>query len=161
MGGGYSGTRVSALQIRSMHRPLSNYQSKDSDSESKKRVFISFHIEDESQVDLLRHQAKSDRFDLEFTDFSVKVPFDEKWKTQCTERINQSSVFVCMIGPETYKREAVLWEINKAYELEKPVIGVRISRDRNDPIPEPLVRNRAKIIYWNLEDIQNAIDSAK
>jgi len=115
-------------------------------------------MEDEAQVGLLRHQARDDRYNLEFTDYSVKEPFDEKWKTQCTERIRQSSVFICMIGPETYQREAVLWEIEKAYELGKPVIGVRISKDRNDPIPEPMRRNGARIIYWNLEDIQNELD---
>ena len=154
MGGGIRGSRTSIRTVRNQHKDLSTY----SGNSQGKRVFISFHIEDESQVNLLRHQAKDDRFDLEFVDYSVKEPFDEKWKTQCTERIAQSSIVVCMIGPETYKREAVLWELNKAYELGKKVIGIRISRDRNDPIPQPLAENRAKIIYWNVEDIQNEID---
>jgi hypothetical protein len=154
MGGGIRGSRSSIQAVRSNHKALSSY----SGANIGKRVFISFHIEDESRVNLLRHQAKDDKFDLEFVDYSVKEPFDEKWKTQCAERIAQSSVVVCMIGPETYKREAVLWEVNKAYELGKKVIGIRISRDRNDPIPEPLLQNHAKIIYWNLEDIQHEID---
>ena len=121
-------------------------------------MFISFHVEDEAQVSLLRHQAKnSDK--LEFIDYSVKEPFDEKWKTQCTERIKQSSILVVMIGPDTYKREAVLWEINKAYELGKKVVGVRIYRDQYHQIPQPLLVNHAKIIEWDLEKIQGEIDS--
>lgn len=128
---------------------------------SKKRVFISFHIDDEAQVDLLRHQAQDDRFDLEFTDYSIKEPFDEKWKSNCTERINRSSVIVVMIGEETHQREAVLWEINKAYELGKPVIGVRIYNDANHPIPEPMRQNGARIVKWNMEEIQNAINEAE
>ena len=63
-----------------------------------------------------------------------------------------------MIGPETYKRPAVLWEINKAYELGKKVIGVRIYRNRNDPIPGPLLRNKAKIMNWDLDKIQKEIN---
>ena len=121
---------------------------------TKPRVFISFHVEDEAQVDLLRSQAKNPRFPLEFTDYSVKEPFDEKWKTQCTERIKQSSAVVVMIGPETASREAVLWEINKAYELGKPVIGVRIYRDENHLVPQPMKDHGAKVVTWDTARIQ-------
>jgi hypothetical protein len=116
-------------------------------------VFISFHIEDEAQVELLRQQAKNENSNISFIDYSIKEPFDEKWKTQAIERIKHSSVFICMIGPETYKRDAVNWEINKAYELGKKVIGVRIYKNENDKIPQPLLDHDAKIIDWNLGDI--------
>jgi hypothetical protein len=115
-------------------------------------------MEDEAQVQLLRQQAKDERYDIEFIDYSVKEPFDEKWKTQATERIEQSSVFFVMIGPETYKRDAVIWEINKAYELGKKVIGVRIYKDENHRVPEPLLRNKAKIVDWNLKDISSELE---
>lgn len=109
-------------------------------------------------VNLLRSQAKDDRFDLEFIDYSVKEPFDEKWKTQCTERIRQSSFLIVMIGAETYQREAVLWEINKAYELSKPVIGVRMHKDENHNIPERMRQKGAEIVNWKIDDIQRAIN---
>jgi len=115
-------------------------------------------MEDEAQVSLLRHQAKSDKFNLNFTDFSVKKPFDDNWKTRCEKRIKQASITIVMIGPETYKRPAVLWEINKSYELGKKVVGVRIRKDKKDPIPGPLLRNKTKIIKWNMEAIQNELD---
>lgn len=118
-------------------------------------------MEDEAQVDLLRHQAKSDRFDLEFTDYSVKEPFDERWKSQCTERLRQSSVVIVMIGEETHLRPAVLWEINKAYELGKPVVGVRIYKDANHKVPEQMQFNGARIVNWNMQEIQNAVDGAR
>ncbi len=118
-------------------------------------------MEDEAQVDLLRYQAKDNKYDLEFIDYSVHEPFDERWKSQCTERIQQSSVVVVMIGKDTHTREAVLWEINKAYELGKPVIGVRIHRDQNHTIPEPMRRNNAKIVNWSMDDIQGALDGAR
>jgi len=118
-------------------------------------------MEDEAQVALLRHQAKSDKFNLEFADYSVKKPFDSQWKTQCEERIKQTSITIVMIGPETYKRPAVLWEINKSYELGNKVIGVRIRKDKNDPIPGPLLRNKAKIVKWKMENIQHELDKKK
>jgi hypothetical protein len=98
---------------------------------------------------------------VEFTDYSVKEPFDEKWKTQCTERIKQSTVVIVMIGPETHSREAVLWEINKAYELGKPVMAVRIYRDENHRVPKPLVEHGAKISNWDTEKVQRWIEKSK
>jgi hypothetical protein len=161
MGGGTRVTRINYSKTISENKSLSNQERQESfnnESLSKKRVFISFHMDNEAQIKLLRHQAKSDKFNLEFTDYSVKEPFDGNWKRKCEERIIQSSVIVCMIGSETYKRPAVLWELNKAYELGKPVIGVRIYKDKKDPIPGPLLRNKAKIVNWNMEEIQNAIE---
>jgi len=151
MGGGTRGKRQRHASGGSGGSSLQSYS-------AKRRVFISFHVEDEAQVELLRQQAKDQRFDIEFIDYSVKEPFDNKWKTRCTERIKQTSVFICMIGPETHKRESVLWETNKAYELDKKVIGVRIYRDRNHKIPKPLKDNNAKIMNWNLSDITKELD---
>lgn len=128
------------------------------DRSRRKRVFISFHMDDQAQVELLRQQAKDSKYDIEFIDYSIKEPFDSKWKTRCTERIKRSSVFLCMIGPETHMREAVLWEINKAYELGKKVMGVRIYRGKNHRIPKPLRDNNARIMYWNLADINAELE---
>ena len=113
MGGGEPRSRVSPAYRgpdgreafrKDVAKPLSEY-------EAKPRVFISFHIEDEAQVNLLRAQAKDPRYDIEFIDGSVKEPFDEKWKTQCTERIKKCDIIYVAIGPETSSRAAVLWEI--------------------------------------------------
>jgi hypothetical protein len=113
---------------------------------------------DEAQVNLLRHQSKNSK-KLEFTDYSVKQPFDEAWKTQCTERIRQSSVVVVPIGEDTHKREAVLWEIRKAHELGKPVIGMRIYKDRNHKVPDPMLEHGDKVVDWSLDELQGEIDN--
>lgn len=123
-----------------------------------RNVFISFHVDDEAQVNFLRNQAKGENSDLEFRDYSVKEPFDEKWKTQCRERIAQTSALICMIGPSTSNREAVDWEIEEAYKQGKKVIGVRIYRDEAHPIPAPLVAHRARIINWDLSEIRKFLD---
>ena len=148
-GGGYSSSNGS-----------SGRSSSGSSQPITPRVFISFHIQDEAQVNLLRHQAQnSDK--MEFTDYSVKEPFDEAWKTQCAERIRQSTVLIVAIGEDTHLRPAVLWEIEKAKELGKPVIGMRIHSDMNHKIPEPLVRDKDQVTNWNQEEIQAAIDKAQ
>lgn len=109
-------------------------------------------------LNLLRSQAKNENFDIEFRDYSVKEPFDEKWKTQCKERIAQTSMMICMIGPETAQHDAVNWELTEAYRQGKKVIGVRIYRDRDDPVPSPLKENNAPIVEWDLKEIQRKLD---
>lgn len=161
MGGGTRSSRISYTKSMSGNRSLSGQKQSIIQNRSTlpvKRVFISFHMDNEAQIALLRHQAKSDKFNLEFTDYSVKEPFDGHWKKKCEERIRRSSIVVCMIGKETYRRPAVLWELKKAYELGKPVMGVRIHKNSKDPISGPLLRNKAKIINWNMKEIQDALD---
>lgn len=123
-----------------------------------RNVFISFHVADESQVDLLREQARNEQYDIEFRDYSVKEPFDEKWKANCRERIAMTSALICMIGPETAQREAVNWEINEAYRQGKKVIGVRIYRNQNYRVPDALLRHNSPIVNWKLATISKLLE---
>lgn len=123
-----------------------------------RNVFISFHVEDEAQVNLLRAQAKREEFGLEFRDYSVKEPFDEKWKKQVSERISLTSATIVMIGPETASRPAVNYEIEESYSQGKKVIGVRIYKDKNHPIPKAMIEHKAPIVDWKMEDIQRELD---
>ena len=158
MGGGIRGARESFAILRyEQHNPQRTI---DDCGDTKPRVFISFHFDDENPVNLLRHQGRnSDQ--LEFIDYSVKEPFDEKWKTRCTERIKQSSVIVVAIGEKTHERPAVDWEIHKAHELGKPVIGMRIYSDKNHKIPPAMREYGDRIVPWNLETIQSELDKAR
>ena len=104
-----------------------------SSEDAQRNVFISFDIEDQSAVNLLRSQAKDDRFPFGFRDYSVKEPFEAKWKSEVGNLISLTSATIVMIGPNTAKSAAVDWEIREAHRQNKKVIGVRISRDRNDP----------------------------
>lgn len=124
----------------------------------QRNVFISFHTEDEDQVNLLRSQAKNENQNLVFRDYSIKEPFDEQWKSRCRERIAQTSASIVMIGPETANREAVNWEIEESYRQGKKVIGVRIYRDRNDPVPRAIRKHESSVINWNLAEIQRLLD---
>ncbi len=110
-------------------------------------------MEDRHAKELLTEQARSDKFDLEFINYAVNEPFDDRWKTQCIEKIKQASVTICLIGEKTYQREAVNWELNKSYELGKKVFGIRIYRSSNHFIPSPLRNHGSKILIWNIRDI--------
>ncbi len=123
-----------------------------------KNVFISFHSKDEESVNDLRAQAKAHDGELNFKDYSIKEPFDEKWKTNCRERINQTSATIVMIGENTADRAAVKWEIEESYRQGHKVIGVRIRSGKKDPVPETLKEHNARIIDWNPSDISMELD---
>jgi len=122
-----------------------------------RNIFISFHNEDEFQVNLLRIQAKRENTGLEFRDYSIKEPV-EQWRKNVRDKIANTSATVVMIGPETAKRRNVNYEIEQSYAQGKKVIGVKIYRDKNDPIPEIMRKNKAPIVNWNLKDIQAELD---
>jgi hypothetical protein len=161
LGGGSSYERPSrsAGQAYSLFKSATQEAEQASQPEGRIRnVFISFHVDDEAQVNLLRSQAKDENFDLEFRDYSVKEPFDEQWKAQCRDRISQTSATIVMIGPETASRDAVNWEIEESYRQGKRVIGVRIYKDRNDPIPPALVSHNAPVVEWKIDQIRKFLD---
>jgi len=122
-----------------------------------RNVFISFKVEDESQVNLLRHQAH-EGLGVEFRDYSVKEPFDEKWKTNCRERMAQTSAVIVFVGRDTSKSEPVKWEIEEAYRQGKKVIAVRIHRDEDNPLPEPLVAHKTRVINWDNSEISRFLE---
>lgn len=157
MGGGSSGYRIHPTRTEEEAERIFDTAIEEVHRARIRNVFISFHIDDEAQVNLLRAQAKNQGFDIKFRDYSVKEPFDEKWKTNCRERIAQTSALICMIGEKTAQREAVVWEIDEAYRQGKKVIGVRIYRDRDHTIPRPLLEHNAPIVYWDLAVISRLL----
>ena len=111
---------------------------------------------DEAQVRLLAYQAKDDKFEFTFRDYSVKEPFDEKWKTQVREKLHLVSAVMVAIGAKTHESGAVDWEIKEAYDQEKLVFGVRLYRDRGDKVP-PAIQADAKIVNWTAKEISGAL----
>lgn len=155
---GYHATSRSAEEAEQVFKNATKEVELASSKPKVRNVFISFSVADEAQVILLRSQAKDPRFDLEFRDYSVKEPFDEKWKTNCRERISQTSATIVAIGEDTASREAVNWEIEESYRQGKKVIGMRISKDRNDPIPAALKEHNAPIVSWSMEELSAQLD---
>ena len=105
-----------------------------------RNVFISFDVDDEGMVNLLRHQAKDERFPFRFRDYSVKDPFEEGWKDEVSNLISLSSAVIVAIGKHTHKSKAVSWEIKEAYRQDKMVVGIRLHRDKRHKIPSAMDR---------------------
>ena len=122
-----------------------------------RNVFISFDTDDEHMVNLLRIQAKDDRFPFEFRDYSVKDPFEYGWKREVRNLISLSSAVIVAIGRNTHKSRAVDWEINEAYRQDKDVIGVWLRRNLRLRAP-PAMDPDDPIVYWNTDEIADMLE---
>jgi len=125
------------------------------------RAFLSFVEEDLNLVNLFRGQAKSDKNELEFYDYSIKEPFDSRnadyIARNIADQIRHSSITICLYGPTTYKSQWVEWELNKALELGKPIMGVSLYSDgRTQYYPGPL-KDWPKV-SWDIQQIVSKME---
>jgi hypothetical protein len=129
-----------------------------------RNVFLSFVEEDLDLVNLFRGQAKNENNDLEFSDYSVKEPFDSEnadyIRQQIRNLIKKVSVTLCLIGETTYKSRWVNWEIRTSSELGKGLVGVKLHSSFKDIIPQALKDNGAEIVDWDIKEIVQAIERA-
>jgi len=129
----------------------------------RRRLFLSFHAEDRSQVQGFRLMSRNQNIHLEFYDASVRVPIESQSSSYVRQVIRQkiarSSVLVCLIGDATAWRDWVEWEIRSAYDMHKGVCGVRLKVSRGRA-PSALLERRAPVARWDLEEIVAAIECA-
>ena len=115
------------------------------------RAFLSFAVEDRWARDFLVGQAKNKRNDIEFRDYSVHDPFDEKWKTNCRDRIALTKGTIVLIGAKTYASEAVKWEIAETGKQGHYLFGVQINTDKTWPIPVGLPEK--SVVRWDIDQM--------
>jgi hypothetical protein len=128
-----------------------------------KRVFISFRAEDRQQVNGLRLLAANPDFEIEFYDESVRTPYDSTneayIRQKILEKINRTSITLCMVSEQTYSSTWVCWELEESIKKGNAIIVMGLP---NGPgtilLPEP-VRNRQWWL-WNLQHLNQMIRAA-
>lgn len=120
-----------------------------------KRVFISFAVEDCAYRNLLVGQAKNSKTPFEFQDFSVKEPWDAKWKTNCRTKIKGCDGVIALISKNTAQANGQLWEIQCAYEENIPTMLVWVNGERPKV---PALIDGKRINVWNWDNLEAFID---
>ncbi len=121
----------------------------------QKRVFVGFAVEDKQYRDLLRGQSLNTDSPFEYTDMSVKEPWDSKWKTQCRERIKGCDGMIALLSKNTLKAEGARWEIKCAVEEDVPLLGIFIHDDDRSKPPE---MSGKRAVRWTWPNIAGFID---
>jgi uncharacterized LabA/DUF88 family protein len=124
---------------------------------AKKKIFISFAIEDETYRDYLVQQAKYERSPFNFVDMSVKKPWSEdEWKKRCRTKIKRCDGMIVMLSKNTFHSSGVRWEIKCAKEEGIPVIGMHIKKNNKGAIPPEL--KGTPIIEWTWDNLSRSLN---
>jgi hypothetical protein len=121
-----------------------------------KRVFVAFAVEDRYYRDFLKGQSLNTGSPFEYTDMSVKEPWDSGWKQMCRTRIKGCDGVIAMLSRNSLRATGQKWEITCAKEERVPLIGLYVhANDKSSP----LEMNGVKKIPWTWEGIRQFIDS--
>lgn len=165
IGGGYVPTRRGVSDIDELEG-VARGELRRVPPEPRRKVFISFDSEDLDKKRLLVGQAKNENSELEFIDFSQKVPFNSEnadyIKRGLRDRISQSSVTIVLVTDVTHRSDWVNWEIRESIRQNKGVVVIDHRSSSTSRMPASVNENRDRIrtISWNHQEINTAIQDA-
>ncbi len=139
-----------------------------SDDSKRRHLFISHHHEDDSEVSKLTSLMAVRGYDIRNSSVRMKPEnqrrMDEKRVSdKVIERIlrmkiSWASTVVVLIGKDTHQRSWVNWEIEKANQQGKRIVGVFVRGGTEADIPPSLEKYGSAIVNWNTDSIMSAID---
>ncbi len=69
-----------------------------------------------------------------------------------------ASTVIVLVGKDTAKRPWVDWEIQKAHQLGKRIVGVYERGGTENDIPDKLESYASAIVNWNADSIVAAVE---
>ncbi|XHR95576.1 TIR domain-containing protein [Mucilaginibacter sp. UC70_90] len=139
-----------------------------SEDSKRRHLFISHHHQDDAEVSKLTNLMAGRGYDIRNSSVRMKPEnqrrMDEKRVSdKVIERIlrmkiSWASTVVVLIGKDTHQRRWVNWEIEKANQQGKRIVGVFVRGGTEADIPPSLEKYGSAIVGWNTESIISAID---
>lgn len=124
--------------------------------ERKKRVFISFAMEDIQYRNYLVEQSKKVKSPFKFVDMSAKKPWKQsEWQNKCRTKIKGCDGVIVLLSKNTYHASGVRWEMKCANEEKIKLIGMHIKKNDKGAITPELYRK--KKITWTWKNLEEAI----
>lgn len=127
------------------------------EKENRKRVFISFAIEDAEYRDYLVEQAKNKRSPFYFVDMSVKKKWKQsEWRDKCRTKIRRCHGVIALLSNNTFHAGGARWEMKCARQEGVKIIGMHIKKNDRNTIPPEL--QGKKIITWSWDNLEKFIN---
>jgi len=124
--------------------------------ERKKKVFISFVMEDIQYRNYLVEQSKKVKSPFEFVDMSAKKPWKQsEWQNKCRTKMKGCDGVIVLLSKNTYHASGVRWEMKCANEEKIKLVGMHIKKNDKGAIPPEL--HRKKKITWTWNNLEEAI----
>jgi len=125
--------------------------------ETRKKVFISFAIEDVEYRDYLVEQARKKHSPFDFIDMSVKKEWNQnEWKDRCRTKIKRCDGVIALLSKNTHKAGGARWEMKCARQEGVKIIGMHIKKNDKGAIPDELQGKR--VILWSWENLEKFIN---
>lgn len=122
----------------------------------RKKIFISFAIEDCRYRNYLRDQSIKETSPFDFVDMSIKKRLPEfKWKNICDERIRDSDGMIVLLSNNTISAQGVKYEIQCARKHNIKIMGMIIDKRSNCSIPGDIKH----YMIWSWDNIVKFIQS--
>lgn len=138
---------------------------------NRKHVFISHHHADDDEVTKLTSLLQRSGHDIRNSSIRAKpanrqrleqgLVSDRVIERLLRRKISWASTVVVLIGKHTHARSWVDWEIRKAHELGKRIVGVYARGGTEADIPPSLEDYASSIVGWNTDSIIAAIDGSQ
>jgi len=147
----------------SLSQLLKAYRGNLTEHAKRRRVFLSFHAEDQQQIRGFRLMINNPKVALDIYDEGLQEAINSERSSYVKQiiktKIKAASVVLCLIGNGTAWRDWVDWELNTAVEVRKGLCGVRLkgSRGRTPPLLRDI---GAPIAQWDVQQIIAAIECA-
>lgn len=125
--------------------------------ETRKRIFISFAIEDNEYRDRLVGQARKKNSPFDLIDMSVKKEWkQEEWKRKCRTKIKGCDGVIALLSKNIHKASGARWEIKCAREEKIKIIGMHIFKNNKGAIPPEL--KGKKVVLWSWKNLETFIN---
>jgi hypothetical protein len=120
--------------------------------------------EDKQQVQGLRLMAANDKFDVDFFDESVRVAIDSNnadyVRRKIREKINRTSVTICMIGSETHTSKWVDWKLEESFDKGNTVIAMALKGIERAVLPAPIRSRNLTFHSWDPDNLSMLVKAA-
>lgn len=131
-----------------------------------KNLFFSYYYKNSDDYDRLVKMLK-DRGYFDYSNDSIdeesKAKNEDYIKTKIRSKINWAGTIVVLIGPGTYTRKYVNYEIEYARKKDKRIVGVYLWGESQSKLPAELRKvhnedyNDLALVRWNSDSIVSAI----
>jgi hypothetical protein len=122
----------------------------------RKKIFLSYALSDKELVRMFKQQLGKQESEFEFLEHAVIENTEEEWKQNVLAKIETADVFLCLFGFSTWESEAVKWEVEKAIEIKKEVLLVKL-KSTVFMIPKYIEENNIRIFEEDVHEIANQI----
>lgn len=122
-----------------------------------KRVFLSFIVEDKDKVNGVRLLASNPRYNLEFYDESVQVPYNSSnadyIKSQIREKIRRASITTCFISEQTHTSRWVDWELEESERQGNQIIAMAVKGVNQAVLPTLIKQKNLPFHPWDMDSL--------